>query len=330
MKINAVGWFKHFNAGDFCFKVVHQNFFFPGHDLRFITPPQICEKDADLVILGGGAVVSPFYLDTLPQDKPKYALGVDIAYESEMDLMPPHKFKGIYIRNRTDVDTLQSKVDCPVRYTPDLAYALKPSGKKWFSDNKPKLGVFCTDYINPAIDRPVDQFSERAYDFKIKMARRLDRFIQDGWDVYLVPCATAGYGNDIRVNLDLQAFMKRSPKQIMTTLLPQDMIDLIASFNLTICTRFHAHLFSIIAGTPFVSIQMTRKVKLALEENRLTGLLGGIVDEKRFDDTQMEKAIETAMESHWRDTFLDIAQQNYKELEEVKKQVWQEWLVKPV
>src|SRR5436190_18938223 len=109
MKIDIVGWYGKNNIGDEAFRYAHPQFF-EGHDIRYVTPPETCRESADLVVLGGGAVVAPFYLDTLPKDKPKYALGVDIAYESEIDLLAAADFKGVMVRNSTDLPAMRQKL----------------------------------------------------------------------------------------------------------------------------------------------------------------------------------------------------------------------------
>jgi hypothetical protein len=268
-----------------------------GHRVEFVTPPRKC-LNPDIVILGGGAVASPFYLNELP-DCPRYALGIDIAYESEMDLLAAKDFKGIFIRNGTDIEKLRSKVSCPVGSMPDLAFLMRPSGSDVLSKYRrhPKkrcLGVFATDYVNPAIDRSVERFSKRANNFIVKMAGMLDEIVGAGAEVILVPCSTGGYGDDRRINLDIAAFMKNEPTLIFDTLGPQAMIDLIRDLDGSICMRFHAHIFSMIAGTPFISIEFTRKVKLFLEENGLTAATAGVWS---GDEFEISKNYQSAVES---------------------------------
>jgi len=64
MKISIVGWYGKNNVGDEAFRFVLSDFF-QDHQVEFVTPPQLC-SNPDIVVLGGGAVASPFYLNTLP------------------------------------------------------------------------------------------------------------------------------------------------------------------------------------------------------------------------------------------------------------------------
>lgn len=321
MKISIVGWYGKNNVGDDAFKVVFESFF-KDHLIEFVTPPQICQ-DSDLVILGGGSVVSPFYLNSMPTTK-KYALGVDIAYQSEIDLLEKHQFKEVYVRNSTDLDLMKSKLTCNVHSIPDLAFYLKPSNKDLLSKykkypNKKTVGVFATDYVNPAIDRPYNPYSQRSYNFKTKLADKIDYFQKD-YEVILFPCSTGGYGDDRRINLDIMAYCKNQPTNVLDTISPQDMIDIIKDLDFSICMRFHSHIFSMIAGTPFLSIEFTRKVQLFLKENNLLNATAVKKSETDFDFSEFNNALLPQKEY-----LLTTAQTYRQKIEQVKQQVLQDW-----
>ncbi len=327
-KVSIVGWYYMNNVGDDAFQAVLPQFF-PNCQIEFIRPPQKC-NDPDIVILGGGAVVSPYYLEYLPSC-PRYAIGVDIAYKSEIDLLAKYQFQRVLVRNGTDVNEMQKKLNCPVQGIPDLAFLLKPSGncilKKYKKHpNKKTLGVLVTDYVNPAIDRPIDKFAQRAFDFILQMSKELD-VLEKEYEILLIPCSTGGYGDDRRINLDLSAFMKSRPTIIFDTLSPQDMIDLIVELDASICQRFHAHIFSIIAGTPFISIDFTRKVKLLLEENELTHLSAARFDENnKFDSSQLKEKLESAIKKADTNNLKSLASANYVSLLDVMQKGQKDWL----
>lgn len=317
MKINVVGWFDRKNVGDECFRYVLKDFF-SGHDVKFVTPPSKCDSP-DIVVLGGGAVASPFYLNILP-DCPRYAIGIDLAYESESELIKNANFKEVYIRNNTDCNLLKTKVLCPVHLMPDLAFYLSPTNAnvliKYKKTSKKTLGVFVTDYVNPALDRSNAEFRERADFFTINLAKKLDE-LSNEYEIILVPCSTAGYGNDIRINLDLVAFMRNQPTYILETLNPIEMIDLMKDLDLALCMRFHAHIFALITETPIMSIEFTKKVKNLLEEHDLLDSTVISYKNKKFDFSNFEIKQKT----------IKGLSKNYKNcLEKIKKQVRQDWL----
>lgn len=321
-KISIVGWYGKNNVGDEAFKLVFRKFF-ENHDLEFVTPPQLCSS-FDYLVLGGGAVASPFYLNTLPQGK-KLAIGIDLAYESEADLIASKEFRSVYVRTKTDCEILKNKVSFPVYAIPDLAFFIQPKQNTVFRykkhHDKKTVGVLVTDYVNPAIDRPHEIFGQRSWDFKTKLAAELDLLCSQGYEVLLIPCSTGGYGDDRRINLDIAAFMKNTPTNIMETLGPQEMIDLISGCDFTICQRFHAHIFSIICGVPFVSIEFTRKVKILLEENGLNHWVGGLYQNKNTFDFSKVQLIKQSFNDKDRTKLKTIANKNLTSLEQVKKQV---------
>lgn len=334
MRINIIGWHGMKNVGDEAFKPAIDHIF-SGHELEYITPPRK-HTNPDMVILGGGAVASPFYLDVLPTGCKRYALGIDLAYESESDLLAAAKFDGIFIRNKTDVKNWGWKFNCPIRTMPDLSFFLRPSGtdiiKKYDIKNTPdkkKIAIFPTDYVNPAIDRPVDKFGNRAYSFAEQMAKEIDKFNKEGWEVYVMCCSTGGYGDDRRMALQLASFTKHRPIVVLDTLTPQDMIDFIAQMDLTICQRFHAHLFSVIAGTPLVSIEYTRKVNVFLEELGIRdNITAARFDGDVFHTDQMHAAIEYVLNKkvEFNSRFRHCSAKNRTELIKVTKTIQQEWL----
>lgn len=334
MKIEVVGWYGNKkNVGDESFRAAHC-LAFRNHNLSFVTPPRSL-NNPDMVVLGGGAVVAPFYMDVLKDAQcPKYALGVSISWASEMELFAKYNFKGVYLRDEADVEACRAKAGCPVEYTPDLAFLHRPSGGnilvqyQKYPDKKP-LGVMVTDYVNPAINRDINIFSQRANEFKVKMANELDVLSEQGWEVFLIPCSTGGYGDDRRINLDLTAFMKHRPTLIMDTLSPQDCIDLIAQMQLTVCQKFHAHIFSMIAGTPFVSIAFTRKVAMLLEGHGLKQTTCAEFPTKEtFDTSRFNTVVNEVLASSesYRKLYLETSYKHYKQIHKVIGTIQQDWL----
>jgi polysaccharide pyruvyl transferase WcaK-like protein len=302
VKIDIIGWYRGANVGDESFRVVFPEIF-KGHDIRFVTPGDVPLKPyPDITILGGGAVISPFYLQMLPPGSPRYAIGVDISYESEIDLLAKYDFNGVFVRNQTDVPALQEKLRCPVHYMPDLAFHIRPGNENVlgrYTKQKSKfVGVLVTDYVSPALDRSISDFADRHWNFITNLAAKLDWLTGEGWNIVLIPCATGGYGDDRRMNLNIAAFMRHPDKviQIMDTLTPSEAITLISQMQLTVCMRYHAHIFSVIAGTPFISIEFTRKVDLFIRENGFNDLRCAKFYEKYFDATGFKIAVVKAME----------------------------------
>lgn len=325
MKISIVGWYGMSNVGDESFRRILPDFFGVSHNIEFVTPPRR-PTSPDIVVLGGGAVVSPFYLNVLP-DCPRYALGVDIAYESEIDLLANYNFREVLVRNTTDLPAMREKLACHVEAIPDLAFLMRPPLTPALCDGggppRPKsIGVFATDYVNPAIDRPVAEFSARSWSFQECMAAELDRLARRGCQIKLMSCATDGYGDDRRINLGIKAFMREPATCYMSSLSPDAMLSEIGHLDGALCMRYHAHVFAMIAGTPFLSIAFTRKVQLLLENHGITGRTVG-----RFDgDSFRLDSCESLLSGPRDDGFRWLAGTYREQLFGVRDRVRREWL----
>jgi polysaccharide pyruvyl transferase WcaK-like protein len=185
-----------------------------------------------------------------------------------------------------------------------------------------------TDYVNPAIDRSYEKFSARAHSFVVKMAAELDKLSRQGWDVFLIPLSTGGYGNDIRINLDIAAYMRETPIVILDTLSPQQCLDLVFQMDLNICMKFHAHLFSMIAGVPFVSIDFTRKVDLFLEAHDLRKTICAKFQENEFDTSRFAETVDTTLaeDKMFREQFVETSENYYRRLHEITGTIRRDWL----
>lgn len=250
--------------------------------------------------------------------------------------MADAKFDGIFIRNQTDVKNWGWKFDCPISTMPDLSFFLRPSGTNVIEEyglkstpGKKKIAVFPTDYVNPAIDRSVAEFGNKAYSFAENMAKELDRLHEEGWEVYVMCCSTGGYGDDRRMALQLAAFTKYPPIVVLDTFTPQDMIDFIAQVDVTICQRFHSHLFSVIAGTPLVSMEYTRKVRVFLEELGIReDITAARFDGEVFDTSRMQAAVGyvSGKATDFNRRFRHCAAKNRNSLVKIRKTIRQQWL----
>lgn len=277
-KIDILGWYNRENVGDNAFQTVLSRWFC-DHDVRFVTPPQHTRSDADLVILGGGAVASQYYLNQITPTPTGnvIALGVDTEWESELSLLRNAGLKFIAFRSREDyVDFHGGKLDVEppapntVVHCPDLAFSLTPTGTPVLDRYRkyPKrraVGVFLTDYVMPSHSRDLYYFGPRADQFAQGLAGALDR-IAEKCEVVLVPCSVGETGNDRRINLHVAAFMRHRPTIIEDPLPPEDAIDLIADCTAVVAMRYHSHIFSLVAGTPFASVDFTKKASTILKD----------------------------------------------------------------
>lgn len=332
MKIHVLGYYDMNNVGDEAFRPA-MSYIFDSHDVEFFNIDVYREghyPTPDVLVLGGGDVVTPYYLPVVSEHsaKIKIGLGVGLGYESECELAAKAGFNGWFLRNHSDVELVRSRTTVPVEYTPDLAFGLKPSGNKvlhrYVQQDGPVVAIMLTDYLMPAHTRTSDVFWRCAEMFLPHFGEFCTQLSQEGFTIVMVPCSGDGHADDRRIHMSVRSFTPKPVVCIPDLLRPQDMIDLLAEVDYTICQRFHSHVFSMIAGKPILSIGFTRKVSKLLEA------AGGGVDAKCFDGgnyvsgdlmaafAEMKKEADTMGIR-----FLDFASANLEGLSQVKQRVLQ-------
>ena len=134
MQVHILGYYDMKNVGDEAFRPA-MSYIFDGHDTKFYNIDvyrNTAIPTPDVLVLGGGDVVTPYYLPVVSASpcRIKIGLGVGLGYESESELASQAGFSAWFLRNRKDVELVKAKTTIPVEYTPDLAFHLKPSGRK--------------------------------------------------------------------------------------------------------------------------------------------------------------------------------------------------------
>ncbi len=331
MKVHVLGYYDMQNVGDEAFRPAIADIF-SGHDVEFfyadayrVSPP----PTPDAVVLGGGDVVTPYYLPIVSSVpcKIKIGLGVGLGYESESICAAEAGFSAWFVRNRADVDLIRSHVVVPVEYTPDLAFHLRPSGQKvlhrYLDTKQPVVAVLLTDYLMPSNVRSDEifwtrsrLFLERFGEFCIELGKR-------GFKVIALPCSGDAHADDCRIHLSLRAFAN-NVVCVNDLLSPQEMIDLLSEVDYTICQRFHSHVFAMIAGKPILSVSFTRKVDKLLEAAG-AGTRANCFDEGKYVDVNlMSKFMQMEKEANiQKSSFLQFDLSNKELLLAVKQKVLQ-------
>lgn len=330
MKIHVLGYYGMNNVGDEAFRPA-MSYIFDGHNVEFFNIDvyrELPHPTPDVLVLGGGDVVTPYYLPVVSQNhaKIKIGLGVGLGYESESELAAKAGFTGWFLRNHSDVSLVKSHTSIPIEYTPDLAFGLKPSGNKvlhrYVPFGRPVVAVMLTDYLMPAHTRSEESFWDRTRAFLPHFGDFCTQLYRQGFDIVMVPCSGDGHADDRRVHMSVRAFTSKPVFCIPDLLSPQDMIDLLAEVDYTVCQRFHSHVFAMIAGKPILSISFTRKV------NKLLEAAGGGFDAKCFSGGNYVKVdligafdeMKKEADAHCV-RFLSFAESNRNDLSQVKQKV---------
>lgn len=346
-KVDVLGWYGRHNVGDDAFYLMFSGAL-RGHDVHFITPPNKTRSDADLVILGGGAVANSYYLNCItPLTHGKcLALGIDVEWEKEAEALFSYGFDHVVFRDKSDyvlyVRDVEQKcaVDVDVvSYCPDLAFSLKhlpntfvPRYRK--TDKLRAIAVMATDYVMPARDRDLYYCGPRADQFAQGLGAVLDK-LSEKVEVILLPCSTGEYGDDRRINYHIASFMRHPPTIVTDRLGPKQMIDTISTCQATVCMRFHAHVFSLIAGVPFASIEFTKKARTLVADfqTKTNRPLTAVIKKEDgfFDFDYALENINSALDAGTRNTertlSLDYVQSCRERVDTMMEQVLRRYLI---
>lgn len=266
--------------------------------------------DVSIVICGGGDLINNYFLhkiNYLIENKkdylPIYAVGIGIPYPKMIDHGALDCFDYIIHRNKADEDKLLEKYGpSRVQYFPDLGFMLplysgdeiQSTPYKVLEENQDckKIGVFLSKTIyHPKNPHAYESILDNIAYFLVKLARskkniKLEKLRSKcmmpknkyEYQIYLIPSSTNQHNereNDQLVNQDLYQRIStygvfENIHVINQAMKMNEILPIFKNFDMTICTRFHAHVFSIIAEVPILSIYSSRKVENLLEE---TGII---------------------------------------------------------
>src|SRR5690348_2045598 len=121
--IPILGWYNQRNVGDEAFKdvfraVTHE--VDPSVKVSFHAQ-RLPSPTPEKIILGGGDVIRPYYLEKIPGNVAVFPVGVGLGYESEIDLLAKTTVPFALFRNLDDVELARSK-SISAEYSPDLTF----------------------------------------------------------------------------------------------------------------------------------------------------------------------------------------------------------------
>lgn len=263
--------------------------------------------DIDLIICGGGDIINDYFLhkiNLLIKDKrakiPIYAWSVGFPYPKLIQEGALDIFDYIIHRNKDDEARLLTKYgQNRVKYFPDLGFLLPKYSQDQIktadldiirTDKGKKIGVFLSKTIyhrnDPeAYNRIVDNIAYLLTKIaKIRKQRKIFgvnlscQSKKPEYQIYLCACCThdkSDKENDRLINQDIMTKIQKygrfdNIKCVDARIQIDEIIPLFKNFYMTICLRFHAHVFSILSEVPMLSIYSSRKVENLLNTCDLT------------------------------------------------------------
>lgn len=277
-----VGWYGRGNCGDEAFKDVHE-MLFPTHEKVWVddrADMSSVPKSA-LYVLGGGDVVSDFYVHKIPPNQKFFMYGVGLASLEQRDYVASMRDRllGVWVRNTEDAAALAG-VGVPARFTPDIVFQLSEAVGACDTSRLPRAGerkmllVFPSNNGPEAAARQRDLGAYHYYEFMIaEMAKTLD-YIGKYYDIMFVPLSSNENDNDIIWAMRTSSLMKNKNNVTVLDrhLTPIEVAALTSRANMVMSMKFHGLIFALLAGRPFVNIGLTRKTQLLCEDNDLSHL----------------------------------------------------------
>lgn len=301
-RILVIGYYHRKNLGDDVFEHVLINYFqdrWSGSEYTFVTIDDLktIDRDTTAVIFGGGDLVNDYFfrkIDSFISNKtcPWYAVSIGIPYPQLIQEGYLDRFDYIIHRNQEDKDVLTELYPGRSHWYPDLSSLLP----KYHQNNKmiefprnrynsKKIGISLARSIynktDPeAYNRMVNNLSKflsgiatTTQRSPIPTCKSSERTQIPEYELYLLPFCTDEKDNhdDRLINKDvyerIMDYGELDNVHLLDEVIHMDrLVPIFNSFYMTICTRFHAHMFSLLTKTPVLSIYTTRKVENLIEE----------------------------------------------------------------
>jgi polysaccharide pyruvyl transferase WcaK-like protein len=263
MNILVLGFYNRGNLGDESYKLAFKKLL-PKHALKFVCTDDINDKFAiteyGAIIVGGGDIINEYFNKEV---KPilarftglKIAMSVGTSYQSFINRDVFQQYDYVFTRNFCDVSAIQECIpSLRANYTPDIAFALDAPKPQKIARLRPKCGVFLVQNLqNFAF------ICDAIYDLLLKVAEKYYIVF------YLFNTSANAQENDTTISRNMRDRLNNIQCDInYKTLSAPQMLRKMSRLDFAICVRFHAHIFAMLANTPFMSISSSRKTRILM------------------------------------------------------------------
>lgn len=271
MRLIFVGWYNRRNVGDESFKLVHQ-FLFPELEKIWLENASGFEfQEGDVVVVGAGDVVKPYYIETLPRDIRFFIYGCGLSGPEDLEYLVSLKDRlyGAWLRNRADVDALAARgIDS--RYTPDVCLQL--AGQLSLGSPHPtrkRIAFLPSNGASRSYQRIGDIRGASYMNYFVHECAAIVDDLSQYYDIDLI--AMSGDNNDDDLAFVNSVFSLSANRGSMIVheyhADPVRTIELISAAALCITMKYHGIIYSLVTGRPFIDIGMTRKNEIFCLEN---------------------------------------------------------------
>lgn len=286
-KINIFGYYHHHNTGDDGFMIVFKQLFHKYNILLEFFNPDDSISVCDYLIVGGGNVVNSYFFDIVGYFReyhpstPVFAVGVEIPFIQNTHFLSMVDY--CFTRNESDLINIPLGND-KKQYMPDLLFALDTVYWNDQIDNYYKtfnIGVYLAQpYINKNYPTEGTLFINNIVEMLCQLYHK--KFVGNKRiKIFLIPFGidpNSETENDyIICNQVIDSCLYMGCDENFFTLVNinihnnvHDTINQMKPMDFNICSRYHAHVFSIINNTIFVSLSTQKKCKNLMTEFSIT------------------------------------------------------------
>jgi polysaccharide pyruvyl transferase WcaK-like protein len=262
MNILVLGWYGHNNIGDEAYKLTFP-ILFPDDNIIFRD--KIKQEDLsgiDLIILGGGDVVSPYFINQI-KNIPIRKIACSVTVRPGSDFENINVFDKVFVRDIQSFEMASNYLDFKkLFYVPDLAFALEPNrffGKRLieaylYDENvKPKsynVVMVINSYLNSKERKGFNAFHKLAQDLSEAIDNRQDT------NFIFLPFGTQHPADDRVANSIVSSYCSNNNNHcvIYDRLSVNSTLDIISAADVVVSARLHSTIFSILSTTPLIDI----------------------------------------------------------------------------
>lgn len=307
MKVLVIGYYHRKNLGDDVFEKVFSDYlesrkYTPV--IKNIDDLSCIPEDVSCILFGGGDLINTYFVNKLNRiiaksninrRLPIYAIGIGIPYPSTIKEGYLDRFDYIATRSNQDEHLLDPVYGKRSTYSPDLSLLLPKNCSKHnfpsIHSKSKKIGIFLARTLysvkNPSVYETILENLSTFFQYLLNKNISCCYDNIPEYELYLVPFCTedkdkhddriinqhifdklSNFENSAKPNSKFLSSNNFKNLHLMNSEISVENVRAFFDFfDYTICTRFHAHMFSLISETPFLSIYTTKKVENILIEN---------------------------------------------------------------